>query len=272
MSLFVVDQEKCKRDGICATECPVSILTMNDHDPEPVEGAEQRCLNCGHCVAVCPHGAISLQTMPSERCQPLRDDWRLTPEQVEQFLKGRRSIRTYKDQPVEREVLTHMIDMARFAPSGHNGQPVSWLVIHDKNEVKRLAGVVIDWMRSQVEAKTPFARAFSMKGLVAAWETGYDPICRSAPHLIITHAPKNNKIASLSCSIALTYLELAALPFGLGTCWAGYFQLAAEMSSSLQEALALPDGHQSFGAMMVGYPKFEYQRIPMRNEAQIMWR
>ena len=87
----------------------------------------------------------------------------------------------------------------------------------DKNEVKRLAGVVIDWMRSHIEAKSPFARAFGMKDLVAVWEAGDDPICRSAPHLIITHAPKNNKIASLSCSIALTYLELAALPFGAGT-------------------------------------------------------
>jgi hypothetical protein len=44
------------------------------------------------------------------------------------------------------------------------------------------------------------------------------------------------------------------------------------MSASLQETLALPEEHQSFGAMMVGYPKFEYQRIPMRKEAQITWR
>lgn len=272
MSLFVVDQEKCKRDGICATECPASIIAMNGHGPEPVEGAEKRCINCGHCVAVCPHGAISLQTMPSEQCPPLRDNWRLTPAQVEQFLKGRRSIRVYKDQPVDREVLTHMIDMARFAPSGHNSQPVNWLVIHDKDEVKHLAGVVIDWMRSQIEAKSPLARALGMEGLVAAWEADCDPILRGVPHLIVTHAPKDNRVASLACTIGLTYLELTALPFGVGTCWAGYFQIAAGMSPSLQEALALPDGHQSFGAMMVGYPKFEYQRIPIRNEAQITWR
>ena len=91
MSIFVVDQEKCKRDGICATVCPVSIIAMNSHGPEPVEGVEERCLNCGHCVAVCPHGAFSLQTMPVGQCPSLQENWKLTPDQVEQFLKGRRS-------------------------------------------------------------------------------------------------------------------------------------------------------------------------------------
>ena len=72
-----------------------------------------------------------------------------------------------------------------------------------------------------------------------------------------------------SCTIALTYLELAALPFGLGTCWAGFVQMAV-MSPSIQEFLNLPEGHQSFGAMMIGYPEFEYHRIPLR-KMDITW-
>ena len=112
-----------------------------------------------------------------------------------------------------------------------------------------------------------------MKKLVADWEeNNNDPILRKAPHLIIAHAPKKDKAAPQACTVGLTYLELAAVSFGLGTCWAGYFQVAVGMSPPLQEALALPDDHQSFGAMMIGYPKFEYQRIPKRNEAQVIWR
>ena len=28
----------------------------------------------------------------------------------------------------------------------------------------------------------------------------------------------------------------------------------------------------NFGAMMVDYPKFKYQRLPLRNDAEIIWR
>jgi hypothetical protein len=40
----------------------------------------------------------------------------------------------------------------------------------------------------------------------------------------------------------------------------------------MAETLELPAQHASFGAMMVGYPKFKYQRLPLRNEPKISWR
>lgn len=41
MSLFTIDHAKCTRDGLCAADCPMGIITMTDHGPEPVEGTEQ---------------------------------------------------------------------------------------------------------------------------------------------------------------------------------------------------------------------------------------
>ncbi len=147
MSLFVVDAEKCRGDGACVAECPVGIIEIKEPNsiPTPTDGADELCINCGHCVAVCPPGALSLRNMTSEQCLPVRKDWFLNPEQVEHFLRARRSIRTYRNKPVEREVLTKLIDIARFAPSGSNSQPVGWLVIYDSDEVQRLAGLTIDW-------------------------------------------------------------------------------------------------------------------------------
>jgi hypothetical protein len=40
----------------------------------------------------------------------------------------------------------------------------------------------------------------------------------------------------------------------------------------MQKALALPEDHISFGAMMIGYPKYKYHRLPLRKEPQIIWR
>lgn len=36
MSLFVIDKDKCKRDGICAEECPAKIIELKDKESVPV--------------------------------------------------------------------------------------------------------------------------------------------------------------------------------------------------------------------------------------------
>jgi hypothetical protein len=40
----------------------------------------------------------------------------------------------------------------------------------------------------------------------------------------------------------------------------------------MMAALGLPEGQQSFGAMMVGYPQFRYHRLPTRKMPEITWR
>ena len=274
MSLLTVDHEKCHRDGICAEVCPVGIIEFKDKDafPSLVDGGDKLCIRCGHCVAICPHEAMSHATMKPEECLPIHEDWLFGPEQAEHFLRHRRSIRTYKKKQVEREVLTKLINVARFAPSGHNLQPVKWLVIHESAEVQRMTGFVVDWMRHLIKEDSPLAAAMHLDRVVSFWEKGNDTIARNAPHVIVAHARKDDRSAPAACTIALTYLELAASSFNLGACWAGYFNAAATSWPSMHEELGLPEGNVSFGSMMVGYPKFKYQRFPLRNDAEILWR
>ncbi|MCL6611626.1 MAG: nitroreductase family protein [Peptococcaceae bacterium] len=274
MSLFTIDRDKCLRDGICAAECPAKIIELRDKNsfPEPAEGAAGICINCGHCVAVCPQGAISLRTMKPEDCVPLQKDALPGPEQVEHLLTSRRSIRSFQDRPVDREILSRIIDIARYAPSGHNTQPVHWLVIEDRGEVRRLAGLVVDWMRLMIRENPDLARPMHFDLVVSAWEKGVDRVCRGAPHVILAHAKAPMMASQPACIIALSYLELAAYSFGLGACWAGYFNAAAAVYPPMAQALNLPQGHQSYGAMMVGYPKYRYHRIPLRKKPSISWR
>jgi nitroreductase len=109
-------------------------------------------------------------------------------EVVEPFLKARRSIRTYQSRPVDRGTLGRVIDFARYAPSGVNCQPVRWLVVQEREEVRRLAGIVVDWMRGAVRDNPALAGRFGLGRLVAGWDAGRDPVCRSAPHLIVAYA------------------------------------------------------------------------------------
>ncbi|MCL6638110.1 MAG: nitroreductase family protein [Firmicutes bacterium] len=271
---LLIDSEKCRRDGICARDCPMGIIRFNGPDalPSAVHGAAEVCINCGHCVAVCPHGALSLRGMKAEECSPLRKELLPTPEQAAHFLTSRRSIRQYKARPVTREILSRLIEVAGYAPSGHNIRPVNWLVIEDGAEVKRLAGLVIDWMRLMIKEKPELAGPLHMDKVVSFWEKGVDRICRGAPHVILAHAPASLRVAQPSCTIALTYLELAAYSMGLGACWAGFFAAAAAAYPPLTRELGLPEGHQCFGAMMVGYPAVQYHRIPLRKKPAITWR
>jgi nitroreductase len=173
---------------------------------------------------------------------------------------------------VEREKLARVIDAARYAPTGKNTQLLGWLVISSEDVRQELAEKTIDWMRDLLARKDPAAAVLGVKRVVTAWELGLDPILRSAPCLLVTHAPRSYRGGVIDSTIALATFELVAATEGLGTCWAGYFFIAAAQWPPLQEALALPAGNVITGAMMSGYAKHRYQRIPARNEAKIIWR
>ena len=69
----------------------------------------------------------------------------------------------------------------------------------------------------------------------------------------------------------MTTLELAASATGIGGCWAGFFMRAANFHAPLQQFLDLPEKHRVYGALMLGYPRFSYKRIPVREEAKVRW-
>ena len=273
MELFTINQETCNKDGICAAVCPAGIVeSRNGEYPIPFKDAEEICIRCGHCVAVCPTGSLIHKDIPLESCTPIEKELTIKHEQAVQFLRSRRSIRQYKDKPVDKTDLNKLIDIARYAPSGHNLQPVEWLVLGDKAELKRLSEIVVDWMRWMLTNMPEVASSMHMDRTVNRYENGYDVVLRDAQAVIVAHAHKENRTAPAACTIALTYLELASTTMGMGACWAGYFNAAATTFPPMQHALALPEEHQSFGSMMVGYPKYRYKRMPIRNEPNITWR
>ena len=55
MTLFTIDENRCRQDGICADICPVKIIRFTEKKhPSPVKNAEKMCIRCGHCVHACP--------------------------------------------------------------------------------------------------------------------------------------------------------------------------------------------------------------------------
>ncbi|MCU0652190.1 MAG: nitroreductase family protein [Candidatus Omnitrophica bacterium] len=273
MIAIKVDKNTCKGDGKCVEICPLKILQMNaERVPEFIPGGGDICINCGHCFAFCPVGSIELSTMNAK--DAMRLDYSKLPssEQVELLLKARRSIRTYKDEPIKKEIIEKLIDVARYAPSGINRQPVDWLVINNKEKVHQLAGLIANWMEGLLKAKSQMAESFSFDRLVESYRNSDDKICRNAPCIIIAYGVKDDPIVPQSCTISAEYLELAAFGFGLGACWAGYVQMAINMSEDARKFIGLSSRAIAGAAMMVGLPKYRYNRIPLRNPAKIIWK
>jgi len=214
-------------------------------------------------MAVCISDALDITVSPFAGSLAIEASLLPSPDAVEHFLLSRRSIRTYKKRAVDHSTLKSILDVSRYAPSAHNGQPVHWLMVENRDEVKRLAGLVVDWMK---ELKI-------FPGLTRAWGQGQDKVLRGAPHLAIAHAnPFSSEHPIEDCTLATAYLDLAAHSYGLGSCWAGFLVQAAQHYEPIVAALDLPENHQVYTALMLGYPKFRYRHIPQRDELKITWR
>ncbi|MEN6611809.1 MAG: nitroreductase family protein [Methanoregulaceae archaeon] len=272
MKGILVDQDLCTKCGICSRVCPMGIVDPADEVrlPRLHDGAEPFCISCGHCEATCPSGALTLADGSDEPREHVAPKDSISSENLGRYLKSRRSIREYRAEPVTRGTIESILDIARYAASGGNGQQVEWLVLHDPAEVRKIAGLTIDWIRTLAGSSHPMAGY--IPSLVSAWDSGLDPVCRNAPHLVVPHIPEGNPTGTIDAIIALTHFDIAAPAFEVGTCWAGFVAMAMRDYQPLQEFLALPRGRMPAYAMMFGYPRYKPVRIPHRKPLRVIWR
>lgn len=271
MAHIIVDQELCTKCGICVNVCPSHIINPADesHLPHVPEENILSCMYCGHCEAFCPSQALVLNLCPDEKAPLPEGAGDIPPEDIAFYLKKRRSIRHFTREPVPKEKILEVLGIARYAASGTNGQPVEWIVVHDPEKVKKVAGLTIEWMKTLLN--TPHPMSGYVPALISAWEQGYDVICRDAPHLLFAHIPEESPIASIDAIIALTHFDIAAPAFGIGTCWAGFVGAASMFYEPLQKELNLPAGRKFAYAMMFGNPQYKAYGIPRRKPLQVTW-
>lgn len=276
MVKLAVDSEKCVKCGTCSDICVAGIIEPGDVPHVSKENALV-CMICGQCEAVCPQGAMELVDPSLEGTMDNKIGDIGSSKQIGNYLRGRRSVRHYKNETVDRKVLEEVMDIVRYAPSAGNGQPVKWMIVHDPVKVKKVAGLTIDWIKNVISEAPPDQDFTGFNLLVEAWENGTDLVLRGAPHVVIAYAEQDennpmSQFVSVDGVIALTHLDLALPSFGLGSCWAGGLFMALNQWPPLAEELELPEGHTFIGAMMVGYPQYQYHNIPKRNKAVVDWK
>jgi len=271
MTTILVDQDLCSRCGICSVMCPMGIIEPADENtlPRASEKNAGRCIRCGHCEAFCPAQAILLNDRPDEKVLLPAGAGTIAPEAMAYYLKKRRSVRHFTKDPVPKEKVLGLLDIARYAASGSNGQPVEWIVVHDPERVQKIARMTVDWMKTLINTAHPMSGYVAM--FIGSWERGNDVICRGAPHLLFATIPEENPIAQTDAVIALTHFDIAAPAYGVGTCWAGFVAMAAASSAALRNELGIPEGRKSAYAMMFGNPQYKIYGIPRRKPLQVTW-
>lgn len=253
--MFSVDQTLCIRCGSCVKVCPLGIFSVTEDGS--IAPAQKKCLDCFHCTATCPVRAITCEGMDREACYP-------TPAPEGTLLRrfqDRRSIRHFKDTLPDRAQIQAALDGAAYAPSGHNERPYQWTVVLGRERVEQIRRLVLDWAET--------VPAFHH--LIWADRHGRDPITCGAPCLIFAHAPRTAPTGQIDAIIAAALAEQLLSDAGLGACWGGYLGRAVVLYPELRAALDLPEDHDVYSALMVGYPAERYPNLPPRPAAAIRW-
>lgn len=145
-------------------------------------------------------------------------------------IKGRRSIRRFKDIPVEKEMIEELLGAAQMAPSAGNLQARDFVVVTNKITKQKLAGAALD--QSFID--------YAPVAIVAVANTG-----RSSR----VYRQRGELYAIQDATVGAMNLLLAAYSMGLATCWVGAFDEYA-----VSELLGLPHGTTPVAIIPVGYP------------------
>lgn len=179
----------------------------------------------------------------------------------------RRSIRKYADEPVPEEDIKKMIETATLAPSAHNTRPWRFVVVRNREVIKKLVEAVHHWMDEVLKSpRVPddlkehynkfrpyFTFYENAPVVIVVCGVPYESVPGKAVSLAFPEKAKASKVNSMeqSVSAAIENLILAATALGYGSCWATGPLLAAE---DMKKILSLPPEWEIMALVPIGKP------------------
>jgi nitroreductase len=150
---------------------------------------------------------------------------------LSEAIKGRRSIRTFKNQNVPDKMIDKLIDAARWAPSAGNIQPWEFVIITKPTVKKKLAQAALN--QTHVE-EAPVVIV----------------VCADEKRAAMGYGNRGRTLYCIQDTAAATQnILLTAYSLGLGSCWIGAFN-----EDEAKEALNAPEGIRPLAIIPVGYP------------------
>lgn len=191
-------------------------------------------------------------------------------DNIIEIMKTRRSIRSYSDRAVPKELIERILDAGRAAPSSLNSQPWKFIVVTDKNLIGETASAIKSFIK-KLYAFLPLARLFikelrdeKLAGAIRKTATSEeDTVFYGAPLLILIASETNGRWEGINCALAAQNMMLAAHSFGLGSCFIGRGDII-EKCGLLFSKLGIEKKYSIQASLIFGYPKEFPKNIPER--------
>lgn len=229
---------------------------------------------CGHCIAICPVGAASTEDHEysmSEVEEYVREEFTLEPKRLLNFIRFRRSIRSFEPRQVEPETIRQILEAGRYTQTASNGQSVRYVVVREEMEKVR----TLAWESLHQIALSQIALGDEGNPYAQQWKQGYDAF-QEDPHrdMLFFNAPVVLIVLSDSKwdgGLAAESVELMANASGLGVLFSGFIERAIKGSGELQKVLGV-ENERIAACMLLGYPAVTYRRTVPRKPAVIDWK
>lgn len=179
----------------------------------------------------------------------------------------RRSIRNFCPDAVSDDAIMEIIRAGTYAPSAINIQPWRFVVIKNRQHIKRLSDKAKElWVEMSKNAQKPELQRLA--DIVS--RPGFD-VFFNAPLLIMIFAHQEAFMPQVDCAFAAENMMLAAWSMGLGSSWVGLAQ-PLEKVSGIMKDLEVPEKYRLMGSLVFGYPADEALEAPEteRNRSVIL--
>ena len=167
---------------------------------------------------------------------------------IEEAIYKRRTIRRFKPEPIDIEILKKLVDFARLAPMGNNIQSIDYIIVSDPNYVSNVFPL-LSW-------------AGSLPKNERIPDIGRQPMA----YIIVLVNSKIKKNADLDVGGAIENILLGAIKYGLGTCWMGSIN-----RKRLRALFKIPSYYEIKNVISLGYPD-EVSRIELYKGSFKYWK
>lgn len=263
-----ISTEKCIGCGKCAGDCFPRDIEIKD---KKAYARNKLCIECGHCVAICPVDAVTLIGYSSDEildCKNLEKD--INADVYLNHLKSRRSIRNFTDEPVTEEEIKMILEAGRFSPTGGNRQNVSYYI--SRNNVAEFRDLLMNELYEM--GKKVVVAGVGETMYAQYWIDMYEDYKKCGVDRLFFDAGTVIVISSDSpqaAIIAAAHMETMIYSMGLGMLYSGFTSRAVAYSEKLQDYLHLKEGYKVYAVLVVGHSNVQYERTVPRKPADVIW-
>ena len=180
-----------------------------------------------------------------------------------ELLNKRRSIRDFEDRIVSLDLVNEIIKDSCFAPSSGDGQPWRFIIVNNKESIKKLSDESKKNILCYIE-KNPDAPVKQYETTLRNKEFN---VFYNAPCLVYIGGSEKVRSLQVDCALAACYFMFSAAAKGLGTCWIG---LGTDIQDpNIREFVGMPEDYRIVAPVVIGYPK-NIPNMPEARKANIL--